>query len=104
VDEAGRVRALRTLYRLSADGLLTLVKSEHGNRLQRVKLTDAGRAAVAELAGAAVAGRARLVHMIRIPGISCTGRMDAGWQMAEDRSARMHDIPGMSVRRDDFLC
>ena len=39
--EAGRVRMLRTVYRLADAGLLTLVKSE-GGRLARVRLTVAG--------------------------------------------------------------
>ena len=46
--EAGRVRFLRTVYRLADAGLLTVVKSE-GGRLERVRLTKAGRDAVAEL-------------------------------------------------------
>lgn len=46
--EAGRVRLLRTVYRLADAGLLTLVKSE-GGRLERVRLTKAGRDAAAEL-------------------------------------------------------
>jgi hypothetical protein len=46
--EAGRVRLLRTVYRLAAAGLLILVKSE-GGRLERVQLTKAGQDAVAEL-------------------------------------------------------
>lgn len=45
--EAGRVRLLRTVYRLAEAGLLTLVKSE-GGRLERVRLTRAGHE-VAEL-------------------------------------------------------
>ena len=44
-DEAGRVRMLRTLYRLADAGLVELLKSE-GGRLERVRLTDAGRASV----------------------------------------------------------
>ena len=44
--EAGRVRLLRTVYRLADAGLLTLVKSE-GGRLERVRLTKAGHKAVA---------------------------------------------------------
>jgi hypothetical protein len=39
--EAGRVRLLRSVYRLAGAGLLTIVKSE-GGRLERVRLTDAG--------------------------------------------------------------
>jgi hypothetical protein len=39
--EAGRVRLLRVIYRLSNAGLLTLVKSE-GGRLERVRLTTKG--------------------------------------------------------------
>jgi hypothetical protein len=49
--EAGRVRLLRTVYRLAEAGLLTVVKSE-GGRLERVRLTEAGRSAAAELARA----------------------------------------------------
>ena len=48
--EAGRVRLLRTVYRLADAGLLTFVKSE-GGRLERVRLTKAGRDAAAVLAG-----------------------------------------------------
>lgn len=44
--EAGRVRLLRTVYRLADAGLLTLVKSE-GGRLERVRLTKAGHKAAA---------------------------------------------------------
>src|SRR4051794_22354932 len=39
--DAGRVRVLRTVYRLAAAGLLEIMKSP-GNRLERVKLTPAG--------------------------------------------------------------
>jgi hypothetical protein len=46
--EAGRVRVLRTLYRLADAGLLMIVKSE-GGRLERVYLTPAGSSAAAEL-------------------------------------------------------
>jgi hypothetical protein len=46
--EAGRVRFLRTVYRLADAGLLTIVKSE-GGRLERVRLTKMGWDAVAEL-------------------------------------------------------
>ena len=46
--EARRVRLLRTVYRLGAAGLVDIVKSE-GGRLERLQLTTAGRAAVAEL-------------------------------------------------------
>jgi hypothetical protein len=46
--EAGRVRFLRTVYRLADSGLLTVVKSE-GGRLERGRLTRAGRDAVTEL-------------------------------------------------------
>jgi hypothetical protein len=49
--EARRVRLLRTVYRLADAGLLVVVKSE-GGRLERVRLTDAGAAAVAELRAA----------------------------------------------------
>jgi len=49
--EAGRVRMLRTVYRLADAGLLTIVKSE-GGRLERVRLTKAGSGAVAELRNA----------------------------------------------------
>ena len=46
--EAGRVRLLRALYRLADAGMLTLEKSE-GGRLERVRLSKAGRDAAAEL-------------------------------------------------------
>ena len=49
--EAGRVRMLRTVYRLADAGLLILVKTE-GGRLERVRLTEAGRAAATELLNA----------------------------------------------------
>jgi hypothetical protein len=49
--EAGRVRTLRAVYRLSDAGLLLLTKSE-GGRLERVQLTEAGQRAVDELEGA----------------------------------------------------
>jgi hypothetical protein len=52
LNEAGRVRHLRTVYRLADAGLLVVVKSE-GGRLERVQLTGAGKAAVQELAAAA---------------------------------------------------
>src|SRR5262245_31569528 len=45
--EAGRVRFLRTVYRLADAGLLTVVKTE-GGRLERVRLTRAGRNAATE--------------------------------------------------------
>lgn len=48
LHEADRVRFLRTVYRLHAAGLIAAVKSE-GGRLDRVQITDAGRAAVAEM-------------------------------------------------------
>jgi hypothetical protein len=51
--EAGRVRFLRCIYKLSAGGLVVLVKSE-GGRLERLRLTPAGVAAVAELRGESV--------------------------------------------------
>ena len=51
--EAGRVRLLRTVYRLSDAGLLTIVKSE-GGRLERVRLTKTGRQAADELRKAVV--------------------------------------------------
>ena len=54
--EAGRVRFLRTVYRLADAGLLTPEKSE-GGRLERVRLTRAGWDAAAELHK--VAGLAR---------------------------------------------
>ena len=50
--EARRVRVLRTIYRLACSGLVVLVKSE-GGRLERLRLTETGREAVAELRGAA---------------------------------------------------
>lgn len=43
--DARRVRILRTIYRLAGAGLLAVVKGE-GGRLQRVRLTEAGDAAV----------------------------------------------------------
>lgn len=43
--EAGRVRLLRTVYRLAEAGLLTAVKSD-GGRLERVRLTTAGDEAI----------------------------------------------------------
>jgi len=46
--EARRVRLLRTVYRLADAGLVDIVKSE-GGRLERLRLTKAGREAVAEL-------------------------------------------------------
>lgn len=52
--EAGRVRFLRTLYRL-ADAGLVLVEKSKGGRLERVRLSDAGRDALAELGGFAPA-------------------------------------------------
>ncbi|WP_439628801.1 hypothetical protein [Gemmata sp.] len=48
VDEAARVRFLRAVYGLHAAGLVAAVKSE-GGRLERVKITDEGRAAAAEM-------------------------------------------------------
>jgi hypothetical protein len=47
--EAGRIRVLRALYGLADAGLVTLVKSEGAGRLQRARLTEAGREAVAGL-------------------------------------------------------
>lgn len=47
-NEAGRVRLLRIVYRLADAGLLTVVKSE-GGRLERIRLTEAGRVAVDDL-------------------------------------------------------
>jgi hypothetical protein len=46
--DARRVRFLRTVYRLADAELLIVVKSE-GSRLERVRLTKAGRDAAAEL-------------------------------------------------------
>jgi hypothetical protein len=46
--EAGRQRVLRTVYRLAGAGLLEVFKSAAG-RLERVRLTGEGRAAVAGL-------------------------------------------------------
>jgi hypothetical protein len=46
--EAGRVRFLRTVYSLADTGLLTVVKSE-GGRIERLRLTKAGRKAASEL-------------------------------------------------------
>lgn len=45
--EARRVRLLRTVYRLDSAGLVDIVKSD-GGRLERLRLTKAGRSAVAE--------------------------------------------------------
>ena len=50
-DEAGRVRFLRTVRRLEAAGLLAIGRSPAG-KLERVKLTKAGRKAVADAAKA----------------------------------------------------
>lgn len=49
--EAGRVRILRTIYRLSEAGLLVLVKSEAG-RLVRLRMTPKGEAVASELSEA----------------------------------------------------
>jgi hypothetical protein len=49
--EAGRVRHLRAVYALADCGLVQLVKSE-GGRLERVRLTPAGRKAAAASAAA----------------------------------------------------
>lgn len=46
--EAGRVRMLRTLYRLADAGLVEITRSP-GGRLERVCLTAAGRDAIADL-------------------------------------------------------
>jgi hypothetical protein len=54
--EAGRVRLLRTLYRLADAGLLIVVKSHWGGRLARVRITPAGSRAVAELSRTPPAG------------------------------------------------
>lgn len=51
LSEANRQRTLRTVYRLSEAGLLEVVKTENG-RLERVNLTKAGKAAVAEMLAA----------------------------------------------------
>ena len=48
LSEANRQRTLRTVYRLSEDGLIDVVKSENG-RLERVRLTEEGKKAVAEM-------------------------------------------------------
>jgi hypothetical protein len=45
--EARRVRLLRTVYRLADAGLVAVTKSE-GGRLERLRLTADGRAAVAQ--------------------------------------------------------
>ena len=42
------MRLLRTVYRLEDAGLVDIVKSE-GGRLERLRITNAGRDAVAEL-------------------------------------------------------
>jgi hypothetical protein len=47
--EAGRVRALRAVYRLADGGLVEPTRSP-GGRLERLRLTPAGRAAAATLA------------------------------------------------------
>jgi hypothetical protein len=49
--EAGRVRHLRAVYALADCGLVQVVKSE-GGRLERVRLTPAGRTAAAAIAAA----------------------------------------------------
>lgn len=46
--EAGRVRLLRSLYRLAGAGLVAILKSE-GGRLERIRLTPSGTRAVADL-------------------------------------------------------
>jgi hypothetical protein len=50
--EARRVRVLRMVYKLADAGLVDITRSE-GGRLERVRLTAAGRAAVTELTAAA---------------------------------------------------
>lgn len=49
VTEAGRVACLRTVYRLADAGLLEVIKNEWGSKVERVRLTEAGMAVVAEL-------------------------------------------------------
>jgi hypothetical protein len=50
-EEAGRQAVLRTVYRLAAAGLVQVAKcAGEGRRLERVKLTKAGKEALAELA------------------------------------------------------
>jgi hypothetical protein len=45
LPEAERVRYLRAVRRLAGEGLLTMIVSERGGKLQRLRLTRAGRAA-----------------------------------------------------------
>jgi hypothetical protein len=49
-SEAGRVRALRALYKLVDAGLVIAVRSYHGNKLERVRPTDAGIEAAGSMA------------------------------------------------------
>ena len=53
--EAGRVRLLRTIYALADAGLVEPVKSEGGYKLVRLRLTEAGEQAAAELRAATTA-------------------------------------------------
>lgn len=48
LTEAGRLRFLRTVKRLEEAGLLDITRTEAG-RLERVKLSEAGAVAVAEI-------------------------------------------------------
>jgi hypothetical protein len=48
-SEAQRVACLRTVYRLGDAGLLEIIKKGWGVKIERVRLTEAGRAVVAKL-------------------------------------------------------
>ena len=48
-SEAQRVACLRTVYKLAEAGLLEVIKSEWGGKVERVRLTDRGREVVASL-------------------------------------------------------
>jgi hypothetical protein len=48
-SNAQRVACLRTVYRLGDAGLLEIIKKGWGDKVDRVRLTDAGRAVVAKL-------------------------------------------------------
>jgi hypothetical protein len=43
IPEYLRVRYLRAIRKLAADGLLTMIMSESGKRLERLRLTEAGQ-------------------------------------------------------------
>jgi hypothetical protein len=47
--EAQRVASLRTVYKLTAAGLLEVTRTAWGSKIERVRLTDAGQAVVAKL-------------------------------------------------------